>query len=570
MKSEEFMSLSPISTEHTVRADEVRALTSCRAGKVVPLFYSPILREDRISRGSINISLKMAETVHPLMNAVNVTAYAHFIPFVAFDRFDGMDSFNRSYQGIGEPHNNTPIPFFGTSTFNRNYAFWKTLGIHWKNGQPINSAPLEAYNLLVNWRRRARSTKLRTRLLDNGFTLASAFWKNPNMYHIVPDFDAAAMDGEVPLSMNIGTIPSSLQLEGITIDGRQSVGLPDVPASDILEFGPEVVSGLGLTGSQAGPNKVGIRKTTEGNGFADPQIHRPDIRAVLPNIFADLQAGGISLSLANIELAKQTASFAKLREQFSALNDDYLIDLLMEGIRIPDEALKQPILLARESTIFGYTERHAMGGANLEKSATTGKTGLTLNFRTPPMNTGGIVLIALEIVPEQLFERQHDYFLSVTNPNDQLPNFMRGFLNPEKVDVVPNKFVDVEHATPDGTFGYAPLNHVWKRSLTRIGGKYYRPLASTFVEDRQRFWLIEKLNPSLTNDFYLVPSKVFRIRCLWIPLPIPLRFFRSARLKSSATPCLARCWRRITATMTRLCRKWIPPVSFSPDRMAGA
>lgn len=220
-----------------------------------------------------------------------------------------------------------------------------------------------------------------------------------------------------------------------------------------------------------------------------------------------MASAGISVSLANIELAKQMTSFAKLREQFSGLSDDHLIDLLMEGIRVPDEALRQPILLDRKSTVFTYAERHATDGASLDQSVTTGRAVLDMSIRTPPMNSGGVILVTVEIVPEPLFERLQDRFLAATAPSD-LPNFLRDFLDPEKVDVVPNAYVDVLHDTPTATFGYAPLNHAWNRSLVRIGGRYYRPDPSTFVEDRQRFWSVEKENPALTTDFYLVDASL--------------------------------------------------------------
>lgn len=475
MKINEMVQTSPIAVEKTVRGDEIRALTSCKAGKIVPISYIPVLREDRVSRGSVRMTFDMAETVHPLMNAVNVTAYAHFVPFLAFERFTGMDSFNRSYQGIGEPHDGTPIPFFKTVAFNRNAEFWKTLGVHWRGTDPINDAPIEAYNVLVNWRRQARSQKLPLRtLLDT--TLAQAFWRNPNMWHIVPDFDQAAIDGEVELQFASTRLP-------IYSKNRQAVNTNyQVPSGQSGWVPPDVPD-------------------PQGGSMADWSSR----------IFVELENSGVKLSLANIELAKQTAAFAKLREKFSALDDDHIVDLLMEGIRVPDEAMRQPILLDKKSTIFGYSERHAMDGASLDMSVTTGTTSLTLNFRTPPMNTGGIILITCEIVPEQLFERLHDKFLGTTNA-ETLPNFLRDFLDPEKVSVVPNKFVDVEHGTPNGTFGYAPLNHEWKRSFSRIGGKYYRRNPDTFVEDRQRFWSVEQLNPALTTDFYLVnnlPQSVF-------------------------------------------------------------
>lgn len=152
-----------------------------------------------------------------------------------------------------------------------------------------------------------------------------------------------------------------------------------------------------------------------------------------------------------------------------------------------------------------------MDGENLDVSRTTGQTAVNLRFRTPPMNTGGIILVTAEIVPEQLYERFRDNFLGTVDPGT-LPNFMRDFLDPEKVEVVTNRQVDVHHGTPTAVFGYAPLNEFWKRDLTRAGGKFYRPNPDTFVEDRMRFWAADQTNPTLADDFYMVsdlPNSVF-------------------------------------------------------------
>ncbi|MGA0614183.1 hypothetical protein [Paracoccus sp. KR1-242] len=471
MKIQEMIATTPIRVQPSLRGDEIRSLTSCRAGKIVPLAYVPLLREDRVSRGSLNLKFKMDETVHPLMNAINVTAYAHFVPFLAFERFHGMDSFNSSYMGEADKGTGAVIPFFETVNFNKTAGFWNKMGIQWVDGTPINSAPLEAYNVLVNYRRKARSTKLAERTKHDA-SLAEAFWKNPNMWHIVPDFDSAMMDGEVPLT--IGNTRMNLRSSSSTIVNSNR----SVPTAEA--------------------------------GYA-PTLNSEGQYEWVNKLFVQLKDTMASVSLANIELAKKTAAWAKMREQFIGLDDDYIIDLLMQGIRVPDEAMREPILLDKASTIFGYSERHAMDGASLDMSVTTGETSLTLNFRTPPMNTGGIILITCEIVPEQLFERQLDSFLSRTDPQ-KLPDARRDTLDPEKVSIVKNNFVDVYHSTPNGTFGYAPLNHEWKRSLIRIGGKYYRPNPDTFVEDRQRFWAVEQPNPALTTDFYLVnnlPHSVF-------------------------------------------------------------
>lgn len=494
MRPTEVISSTPIPTQKSRRYEELRCLSSGRGGKFQPLAYIPMLREDRVSSGKVRVAVDMAETIHPLMNAVNVTVQAWFVPFSAFPQFNGLDEFNRSYQGIPEAHNSTVIPFFDTITYNRTHEIWKALGIHHKQSDAIRRAPIDAYNLLWNFRARARSSKITQRSLSDT-TLAPAFWKNPNLWHIKPDFDQAMNEGEVPLILS-GSAP---------------------------------VKGLGFVGTVTGNGAGTLRQTaplandTTGtilnanSGFVAAKVGSGSGATAIPAIFAELTNMGVTLSLANIEMAKKTAAFAKLREQYSGISDDHLVDLLMEGVRIPEEAMREPILLDTKSTVFGYQERFATDGASLDKSVTTGKAMVTLNLRTPPMNTGGIILITSECVPEALFERMQDEFLRNRTGTNQstttdLPNFLRDYLDPEKVEVVQNRFVDVEHGTPNGTFGYVPLNSRWNRSLTRIGGKFFRPIPDTFVEDRQRFWSVEQLNPALTSDFYVVnnlPHSVF-------------------------------------------------------------
>lgn len=482
MRTTEIIPTTPIRTEKTVRMDQVRALTSGKAGKILPLAYIPLLREDRVSRGSFRLRFEMNETVETLMNAVNVTVYAHFVPFLASERFNGLDQMNRSYKGIPETEGGSAVPFFETINYNRTHEIWATLGVHAKNDEPINAWPIEAYNLIVNHRRKARSKNLplRTRLQTD---LAQAFWKNTGMAHIVPDFDQALIDGDVPLQLLGGQLP----IKGIGIlDGFGG----NATNQTVQQSDGTTRNGWTVT-SNSPAGALGIA------------VNQQALSTALPEIYAELNTQGVTLSLANIELAKDTVAFAKMRQTFSGLSDEHLIDLLMEGVRVPDEQLKQPILLDRQSTIFGYSKRYATDSGNLDKSVSTGETVVDIRFRTPPMNTGGMIYITAEIVPEQMFERQQDMFLYTTQP-EVLPSFLRDFLDPEKVAIVKNKFVDVEHATPDATFGYAPLNHEWKRNIPRIGGKFFRQLGDPFVEDRQRFWAVETLNPALTADFYLV------------------------------------------------------------------
>jgi len=501
---------SPLAVQKSVRSAKGRVLTSGDAGKILPLKYEWLHREDGVRSGKVRVNVEMMETSEMLMNGVGVTLYAHFVPMLAFDRFNGsMDELNRSYKKENGAAGSV-IPFFesnklynpptqnvitvpGSDVINMDQGFYgneyavpflETMGIH-NVAQQYNTTPVEAYNAIVNHRRKARSKSLPLR---NAFdhSLADAFWINNGMQNIVPDYDQNLIDGQVTLA-------------GLTFQApiKSSKAHRHVNTSDYTATGGASMSGDGATYS---PSMSGADIVDEGDLY------------LFDEIFAELQTGGnATMSLADIEQARKTAAFAKLRAKYDGIDDEHVIDLLMSGIRVPEEALKQPILLGRQRAMIGFNQRYATDGANLDKSATNGMATIDMSFRTPAMNTGGVIMICAEIVPEQLWERKKDYFLYTTDP-DTLPNYLSDVLDPEKVSVVKNDHADVNHATPDGTFGYAPLNHEWQRDAVNVGGKYYRPHNDSFDEDRAKIWTAEATNPTLNEDFYLcsgLHKKVF-------------------------------------------------------------
>jgi len=496
---------SPIAVQKSVRSAKGRVLTSGDAGKILPLKYEWLHREDGVRSGKVRVNVEMMETSEMLMNGVGVTLYAHYVPMLAFDRFNGsMDELNRSYKKENGAAGSV-VPFFESNKYwnidtqtvgsgssatawdNESVygigTFYQTLGIH-TEATNLNSTLVEAYNAIVNHRRKARSKSLPLR---NAYdhTLADAFWINNGMQNIVPDYDQSLIDGQVSLA-------------GLTF--QAPIKAPRATNYN-LSRDADGNSGHALTGSAWSPAMTGTEIIDEGDMF------------LFDEMYAELTTGGnATMSLADIEQARKTAAFAKLRAKYDGIDDEHVIDLLMSGIRVPEEALKQPILLGRQRAMIGFNQRYATDGANLDKSATNGMATIDMNIRTPGnMNTGGIIMICAEIVPEQLWERKKDYFLYTTDP-DTLPNYLSDVLDPEKVAVVKNDHADVNHATPDGTFGYAPLNHQWARDAVNVGGKYYRPANDAFDEDRAKIWTAESTNPTLNEDFYLcsgLHKKVF-------------------------------------------------------------
>lgn len=475
---------TPIATARSTRQVDIRALTSLPAGKMVPIAAFPLLREDRIRSSDMRISFELMETVETLMNAVNVSVKAYLVPNLAFERFSGMDELNRAYEGIANQEGGAVTPYLETvvaPAYGSNLIH-KYLGIHSKPGDTINIAYTEAYNQIWNFRARNRSKSLTLRSRIASTTLATAFWQHDGFKHIVPDFDQAVIDGEVPLNV----VNQRLDVRGIGVNTLASGGAR-TPIYD-------------TKGSVSGGYADGISVAASGLYIKQkPGSSSPNM---IPDIYAEMAANGITVSLSNIELARKTQAFAEMRKQYGG-HDNYIIDLLMDGISVPEQAFRQPILLADKTTVFGLSKRYASDSGNLTDSVVNGATFVDLHIATPVVPCGGVVMIVAEITPEQLFERQRDPYL-YTSTVAGLPQYLRDTLDPEKVDVVKNGEIDTSHDTPNGAFGYAPLNWKWSQSTPRVGGKFFRPeVVTTFDEDRQRIWAVETPNATLGADFYL-------------------------------------------------------------------
>jgi len=418
-------------------------------------------------------------------------ACTYFVPYLAFDQFNGsIDELNRSYSkenGIA----GSPVSFFEKNKYyngsavvtdstptdmdtgdNGRATFYGTMGLH-HGVADMNNSYVQAYNAIVNHRRKARSTSL---ALRNEFDhdLAEAFWPNEGNSHIRADFDQKLIDGEVSLKSFTFQAP-------VFSESYETVGTKSYPASSYgANFTP-----------------------TLRNGKLKPDGTTGNVYDFGSEIWAEMEQSGIAtMSLADIEQARKTAAFAKMRAAYDGIDDEYIIDLLMQGITVPTEVMKQPMLIGSQTGMFGFSQRFATDSGNLDDTATNGFVSLGYRVRAPRTSIGGIVMTCLEIAPERVWERKKDYFLYTTD-TDNMPNALRDSLDPEKVAVVKKNHLDVNHSTPDATLGYAPLNHEYNRDQINVGGKFYRPANDAYTEVRSRIWTNETNDPSLSTDFYL-------------------------------------------------------------------
>ena len=456
----------PIQHSRTIRPESVSVVTSGAAGKFLPLKYIPLLREDGVRNGSLAINVQMAETAEMLLNPVRVSVMAYLVPKLAFERFPDMGAIDRSYNGQTEVDGSL-IPWFETTESFNNAPIYTTAGLHKPNkpqaGKAFNLDYASAYNVLWNYIAAQRSSSLTLRA-ENAAQLAPAFWEHTQMKHVVPTFDDAMMEGVVPITFS-GT-------------GRQMVRTESTTANTDKTMWRE-----------GGTGEISYLDAAETN-----------------KLFTELAAEDFQLTLANIDLARQTAAWSRLRNRYQGYSEDWIIDQLLAGIRFNDTALKAPILLDHSDTIIGMSQRYATDAANLNKSMTDGRAQMMLNIRTPAVPCGGIIVIAAQALPEMIYERQRDYYFAAESPA-QLPNRTADELDPQPVSMLKNAEVAEDHTDPETLFGYAPLNHEWIRNAPNIGGKYYKAKASDpWTEERNRIWTTETVDPTLGPDFYLSNS----------------------------------------------------------------
>jgi hypothetical protein len=470
----------PYRFERNIRNDYKRVITTGFGGKFIPVMAIPLLREDRMLSSTFRFSFEMAETSDMLLNPVRIAVHAWFVPKLAFERFMDLGHLNRAWNEQEEVDGSTTpwiqqVPFDGAGGRGTTWEIYRALGLHAPAGAMVNADYQEAYNLIWNYIAKQTSPSLTERQW-NQHALAPAFWMHNAMKHVKPTFDQALVHGQIPVTITEGA-EMHLRSDEYSQASNQG-GSPGVNVTF--------------------PGSMDEQPREEGSHYAwDVLGHR---------MWTELNEGGFEISLATIDHARKTTAFAIARQQYQGLDDDTLIDMLMSGIRIPEEGMKHPILLGRAETVFGMSQRYATDADNLEKSVTRGLSQLDLRLMVPQQNTSGIVMAIAEILPEQLYERQEDHYFTASEVSD-FPDRLRDELDLEPVEVVQNQHVDQDHTDPTGVFGYAPLNHKWLRQGPNVGGLYHRIQADEpWNEYRNRIWAVETIDPSLGDDFYLASN----------------------------------------------------------------
>lgn len=494
-----------VSFNRSTRQDTAVLMTSGRAGVVQPACYIPLLAGDSCS-GRVGLDFALKEMPKPLLNGASVNIQAWFVPKSSHPQFAGRDEFNHARTGenikaLGQP-DRTPPPFFTNLTgANQTTAaasqFFKRLGIHIPPGSAINTDLVDAFNVVYNFRLAAHSSRLTRKQYSyesvaNACALPPAFWPSSRFKHVVPDYERALVVGSLDLDVAAGRLPVS----GIGYVGNSAAATTGTVA--VRDTDPTVSSYF----RNQTTNIDEVRIRTSGATFATAR----------PEIFAEMAGQSVGITLNDIDKARTTQAFAKLRTAYAGNdatgfdNDDTLVALLMQGIELEADDFKRPWLLDNQRVPVGFVERFATDGASLDASVSLGRASATLNLNVPKQDVGGVIIVTVELLPERIDERMTDEWLQTSN-FDQLPNALRDVQRIEPVDIVLNRRLDAKHSSPNQAYGYEPMNYVWNRDFTRLGGDFYQPVAgSGWTENRSAIWQTEIVNPAFNSTHFLAPA----------------------------------------------------------------
>lgn len=514
-------STAPVSFNRSVRPDEGVTMSSARAGVVVPLCFIPLHAMDSCA-GKVGIDVRLKEMPKPVLNGVTANFQAWFVPKSSHPQFPGRDELLHARTGAAikalGAADRTPPPFFttlsgATVTTAAASDFFKVLGLHVPTGASINSDLIDAFSVIYNFRLAAHSSRLALRAyasedIAEATSLPPAFWPSSRLSQIVPDYEQALITGAFDLDVAAGTL--SVSGDGTVRVKAGSSGRVGTLRKRTDGIAPNLSSlqvntgGIMASGTGSAENTVNAQKF-----FYDPDGGLEVDLSLLS--IANSGGAGISVTLADIDKARTTQAFAKLRTAYAGndttgfANDDTIVAHVMSGLSVPSDAFKRPWLLDSKRVPVGMSERFATDGASLDASVTLGRASAVLSLNVPLQDVSGVIIVTCEVLPERVDERMSDEWLLCTAVAD-LPDALRDVQRTEPVDMVFNRRIDAKHTTPAGLYGYEPMNAKWRRSFTRCGGDFYMATpGGGWTENRSNIWQTEIVNPAFTSTHYLAP-----------------------------------------------------------------
>lgn len=444
-------------------------LLTMNMGELIPLTWVETIPGDsfqHVTSALVRVSPLLAPVMHP----VRVRIHHFFVPNrLIWNKDGGADTDFEAFITGGSDGTATPThPYINLNGAIAEGSLHDYLGIPpaTYTNQQVSALPFRAYALIFNeyYRDQDLVTELTIDKTDGADTttntaIQKVAWEKDGLTTARP-WETKGDSISIPFS---GTVP----VTGIGLDNQTYGSSPTV-----YETGAS-----GTTGYTA------ARPTNLSGTFVEEDPNNSGY----PGIYADV-ASSVGIDVNDLLLAFGLQNFQEARAKYGSRYTEYLRYL---GIRPSDARLQLPEYLGGGRQVIQFSEVLSTDGANTGDMKGHGISAMRTNKYRRFFEEHGIVMTMMSVVPKAIYSQALDRKWCRTTKEEYFTKELQ-FIGDQ---VLTNKEVKSDHATPDGTFGYQPRYEEYRGVRSAISGEFHS------TNDHWHMARIHASDPALNQTF---------------------------------------------------------------------
>jgi hypothetical protein len=455
-------------------------LLTCNMGELVPVNWEEVIPGDTF-QAKTKALIRFTPLVAPVMHPVRVRIHHFFVPYrLIWDDSGGADtSFEAFITGGSDGTATPPVPSKSiASTAQGTLSDYLGLPVSasYTGGNLTHSMlPFRAYALIFNeyYRDQDLVTELtidKTSGNDTttNTTLQKVAWEK-DQYTCARPWESKGDSISIPLAAdaNVTGIGTTSQVFGGT-DTIYETGGTSRALTHSVSSGTYTMEGTAATG-----------------GY--------------PNITADLtSATGVDVN--DLLLAFGLQNFQEARAKYGSRYTEYLRYL---GINPKDARLQRPEYLGGGRQTVQFSEVLATDGTNTGDIYGHGIGAMQTNRYRRFFDEHGLIMTLMSVVPKAIYSQSVDKKWLRTTKEDYFTRELAHIGD----EVITNREVYCDHATPAGTFGYRPRYESYRTSQSSVHAEF----CPTKAQDHWHLARSFSSDPSLNSTFIecVPPTEIF-------------------------------------------------------------
>lgn len=436
-------------------------LLTMNMGKLIPLTWYEILPGDSI-QAATSVLVRVSPLLAPVMHPVRVRIHHWFVPYRLL--WDNWESFITG----GELGTDTSTWPHVTKTSVAELSLYDYLGVPpatFGYSLKFSALPLRAYNLI--WNEHYRDSQLST-----AKTISTA------------DGNDTSTDDDI---LNVAWEKDFYSTARTDEQLGSEINIPLTGDAPIKGLGP--VSQV-YTGTNQNIYETGGSGTTTINPWSNTSsqaLYYEGDGSGYPNITADL--GSVSgVSINDLRLSAALQKFAENRNIYGGRYIEYIRSI---GVAGDDARLQAPEYIGGGRQMISFSEILSTDGANTGQMKGHGLAAMRTNRFRKFFNEHGLIMTCMSVLPKAIYSQaMHKKWF-----REQKEDYWQPELQHLGDTSIKNKEVYVEHATPEGDFGFQERYDEYRTLNSKISAEFHSSL------NHWHMARIHATDPSLNSTF---------------------------------------------------------------------